>query len=73
LLNLTPTKKIKPCKIRTIIETLDKTDKDIFIKAIENRAFGARELAEALEQNKIYTSAAPIWRHRNGECSCSKI
>jgi hypothetical protein len=54
------------------METLDKTDREVFIKAIDNRAFGARELAEALENNKIYTSAQPIWRHRNGECSCSR-
>ena len=72
MLNLTPSKKIKPCKIRTIIETLDKDDVEIFIKAIDNRAFGARELAQALEENKIYTSPQPIWRHRNGECSCSR-
>lgn len=73
MLNLTTKTKTKPCKIRTIADKLEPGDQSIFWDAINNRKWSARDLAESLEQNEIYVSAHPIWRHRNGECSCSTI
>jgi hypothetical protein len=71
---LQPPKFITSCKVRTIAETLDKADLDVFLKCIADEdAWKPTTLAEALSHRGIMITKDPIQKHRTGRCSCSKI
>jgi Zn-dependent peptidase ImmA (M78 family) len=59
------------CKVRTMLEQLDETDRDILLKAIADyEAWSSNALARALSQRGLITTEKPIRKHRNRECSC---
>ena len=59
------------CKVRTMLEQLDETDRDILLKAIADyEAWSSNALARALSQRGFITTEKPIRKHRNRECSC---
>jgi hypothetical protein len=71
--NLTPPKKIRSCAVRTILEQLEKKDKEIFIAALASQEWAALTLAKELTSRGLLISDGGITRHRKEMCSCSKI
>jgi hypothetical protein len=68
---LTPPKKLTPCKVRDILETLDKSDKEILINALADSNWPDRTLANSLTERGLQVSDTPIRKHRAGRCSCA--
>lgn len=72
LSGLAPAVKKHPCKVRTILETLDAQDVKILEEALANElVWPARTLQIALNERKIIVSDVSIGRHRKGQCSCA--
>jgi hypothetical protein len=67
---LTPKKKKFPCKVREILESLEKADQEILKQALIDPAWGDRALEIALNERGIQISDTPIRKHRAGRCSC---
>lgn len=60
-----------PCKIRTILDELDDTDRAILEKALADPdTWSGNALGRALSQRGFLTTEKPIKKHRNRECSC---
>ena len=74
-LNLTPPNpRVRPCRIRSIANELTEKDREIFITAVNSPGkWPARALSTQLRENGLDISEGPIWAHRKGECTCSKI
>lgn len=72
LAGLTPAVKKHPCKVRTLLETLEPEDVKIFEEALANEMlWPTRTLALALNERKVTISDVSIGRHRKGQCSCA--
>ena len=65
--------KIWPCRVRTIYNEFDKKDQTIFEGAILDNNWKASTLSKALAVKGIIIAGSAITRHRQKECSCSKI
>jgi hypothetical protein len=65
--------KIWPCRVRTIYSELEKKDQSIFEAAIQDNNWKASTLSKALAVKGIIIAGSAITRHRQKECSCSKI
>lgn len=65
--------KIWPCRVRTLYSEFDKKDKDIFENAVADANWPASTLSKALAAKGIIIAGSAITRHRQKECSCSKI
>lgn len=65
--------KIWPCRVRTLYSEFDKKDKDIFENAVLDLNWPASTLSKALAAKGIIIAGSAITRHRQKECSCSKI
>jgi hypothetical protein len=60
-----------PCKVRTILEQLADSDRDILLKALADfDAWSGNALARAMSQRGLIITEKPIRKHRNRECSC---
>jgi hypothetical protein len=60
-----------PCKVRTILDSLDDSDRAILVKALsEHEAWSGNSLARSLSQRGLLITEKPIRKHRNRECSC---
>jgi hypothetical protein len=68
-----PPKKIWPCRVRTMSGELEKTDQIIFDNAIRDLNWKASTLSKALAAKGFIIAGSAITRHRQRECSCSKI
>ena len=68
--NLAMPEKKPSCKVRTILETLDDGDKKILTEALNNTAWKAFTLSDALFKQGIVLDGKLITRHRKGLCSC---
>ncbi len=68
-----PPSKVWTCRVRTIYSELEGKDKDIFDAAISDYNWKAETLSKALAQRGIKIAGSGITRHRQKECSCSKI
>ena len=68
-----PPAKIWTCRVRTIYNELDEKDKTIFEDAVNDLSWKAETLSKALTQRGIRIAGSGITRHRQKECSCSKI
>lgn len=72
LTNLTPAKRQFPCKVRTLLQTLDNKDAEILKQAVNDEsAWPARTLQNALEHRGVILSDLTINRHRKKLCSCA--
>jgi hypothetical protein len=67
---LTPKKQARPCKIKTILETLEAKDKKILEEALFDTEWSVTGLSKALNSRGILVSDTPIAAHRTGRCSC---
>ena len=68
-----PPSKIWTCRVRTLASELSDKDAAIFAEAIANPAWKAETLSKALNQKGLKIAGSGITRHRQGNCSCSKI
>ena len=72
--NLTePPKYIPACKVRTTLTQLDKSDADIFQKALDNTAWTNHTLSNTLAAKEIFIDDKILKRHRTGQCSCKLV
>jgi hypothetical protein len=69
--DLTPTKQVRPCAVRTLIDKLEKKDQEILIAALGNPEWQNKSLARELSARGLSISDHPISRHRKKECSCA--
>lgn len=65
-----PPKRLTPCAVRNITETLDKADADILIAAVNNPEWPIKTLSDALRGKGLMIGQTPIKAHRNKICSC---
>jgi len=68
-----PPKYIPTCKVRTILEQLDKTDAEILKKALANTAWTNHTLSNALAKKDIFLDDKILKRHRTNGCSCKLV
>jgi len=73
LSDLTLPAKVWPCKVRTIIQGLEKADGEILAAAVMNPDWKFSQLETALAAKGINLGSAIIKRHRLKGCSCWKI
>lgn len=71
---LEPVPLLRPCKVRRILESLDKEDRKVLETAIADRnKWTSYALSRALSVRNIDIKADTLSIHRRGDCSCSKI
>lgn len=71
--NLIPPSRIKPCKVRTILESLEPGDREILEAAVmDYKKWQVRTLTDELRKLGLNISDRPIANHRAKECSCWK-
>ena len=63
-------KKIWPCKIRSVLETLSEADQKIMLDAIANPDWSTLGLAHALMDRGLPVTEPTLKRHRDNLCSC---
>jgi len=63
----------RSCKVRTIWESLDEADKEIFMSHMSDFSIGMKTLERAFKEVGIDLGDTAINAHRKGFCSCSKI
>jgi hypothetical protein len=72
--NLKPPAHKLPCKVRTLLESLETADQDILEAALKDyQKWQVRTLANSLKELGFNISDRPIAKHRAKECSCWKI
>jgi hypothetical protein len=64
-----PEKK-QSCKIRTLAEGMNETDRKIFLQAVENPEWFAHTLSTELKKRGVTVSDKTIRLHRSKGCSC---
>jgi hypothetical protein len=67
-----PQVKKQPCKVRTVLESLDAKDKDILNEALANEQWSSNALARELSKRGIPISEKPIMAHKGKGCSCAR-
>lgn len=67
---LQPPKKTPPCKVRSVLESLDVKDKEILKQALANAEWPHATLTYELNKRGIKISEQPVRTHRIGRCSC---
>ncbi len=71
LTELQPPNKKYPCKIRTLLETLESEDSQILQAAINDPTlWPAKTLQKSLNNLGLKLSDLTIQRHRSKSCSC---
>lgn len=71
--DLKPNKRSYPCKVRTIKDGLELEDRIRLESAMRDKSFAAWALHTALKDKGIYIGDKTIRRHRDGDCSCSRL
>jgi hypothetical protein len=61
------------CSVRSLYDSLSDVDKEILMSNLCDPAVSSRALAKALAEVGVIISKDSIQKHRNSECSCSKI
>jgi hypothetical protein len=71
---LEPIRAVSSCKVRTILEGLEKDDRKILEAALADfDKWNNGALARALVTRGIPIKSDTLAIHRRGQCSCSKI
>lgn len=72
--NMKPTPRNRPCKVRTVMQELEKMDAEILEAAVMDSAkWPIKTLSVELQKHNIVLSENPISKHRARVCSCWKI
>ena len=69
---LTPPVKIRPCKVRTMFETLEAKDVVLLKEAIANEGWTHVGLAQELTRRGLSISDQSLRVHRIGRCTCAR-
>lgn len=68
---LEPEERVYSCAVRTLIGTLEPSDKQILIDALENhQVWTHKALERALRARGLKISEKPLRLHRMESCSC---
>lgn len=70
---LTPTHRVYPCKIRSVLASLSESDKKILSEALDNPEWTNSALATALNNKGLKVSRYSVETHRGKNCSCWRI
>jgi hypothetical protein len=69
--DLTPPITGRSCKVATVAETLEAKDREILLKAIEDRdTWPIKTLSRELRKRGIELSESPLGNHRTKNCVC---
>lgn len=68
--NFEPPKKVYPCKVRELAQTMTKEDAKVFTDAVMDTNWPVVTLVEALRKRGVDISPTPVTKHRKGSCSC---
>jgi len=69
--DLTPPKKLKWCKVKDVLDSLEATDQKILQEALDDyNAWPHSILSKSLKQKGLYLADVTIARHRDGDCRC---
>lgn len=71
--DLTPPRKVWSCKVKTVIDGLDSTDKKILSEAVMNPDWKMQALERALAEKGILLGSNSIRSHRQKTCSCFRL
>lgn len=72
--NLKPPAKKSPCKVRTLMDSLNELDAEILEAAVLDSAkWKIKTLADELRSLGLVISEKPLTTHRARLCSCWKI
>lgn len=71
--DLKPPKRIYPCRVRTIKDQLELNDRIRLEAALRDENFAAWALHQALKSKGIQVTDRAIRRHRDRDCSCSRL
>lgn len=63
--------KERPCKVRSLIATLEPKDQEILKKALADPEWPHLTLTNQLKNRGLQISESPIRAHRLGRCSCA--
>ena len=58
------------CKVAHTASTLEQSDRDILLKAVDDEMWPGKALARQLRERGLQISDTTILRHRRRECSC---
>jgi hypothetical protein len=68
--NLTPTTRQYPCKIRSILESLNEADFKTLVNALESPLWNNSALTTALNERGLKVSRYSLDAHTGKRCSC---
>jgi hypothetical protein len=68
---LEPPKRVKACKVRTLLESLEPKDQEILKEAVASLDWPTVTLAEALTKRGLLISESPLRKHRAKRCTCN--
>jgi hypothetical protein len=72
--NLTPPARVLPCKVRTILQALETSDRNILIGALaDTESWRDHLLSQELGKRGLPVSPGSIRKHRHAQCSCGLI
>ena len=67
-----PQFKKQPCKVRTILESLEPKDREILNQALADSQWTAGAVARELTQRGLPISDKPVLAHKRKGCSCAR-
>jgi len=70
---LKPVKKVRPCRIRTIMAELDDKDQKILQDALTSDEFTPYTLSKALSERGVMVDHKIIARHIDNLCTCRDL
>jgi len=71
--NLTPPKRIYPCRVRTVKDQMELDDRIRLESALRDENWSAWALHKALQSRGVSITDKSIKRHRDGDCSCALL
>ena len=66
----TPPAKVYVCAVRRLANSLEQSDADTLLTAVDNVEWPMKRLSEVLRQKGMSLGQAPIRHHRLRTCSC---
>jgi hypothetical protein len=61
-----------PCKVRVLMDSLDKNDREILTNIMLDKRWTNEALARAINERGFNIVGITLGRHRRGACSCSR-
>jgi hypothetical protein len=71
--NMNPTNRLYPCKIRSILDSLNEKDKKVLLDALDSPLWNSSALTTALNERGLKVSRYSVNSHTRKQCSCWRI